>query len=168
MPEDEVQIGFRGTPAYRRTLKREALDRGYPTVQAMLEHAVDSYLRGGPAGTSNCNNSIKSDHLSGIIGTESTQENPAEERLTVILRSEIPGLAHAMRSLLEHLARYAEVTAGGGLADVSEALSVEAEAEDILERGRALGRSAAPNRRADSGAENHPKNGKRQAKRRVS
>jgi hypothetical protein len=166
VPDDEVQIGFRGTPSYRKTLKREALDRGYPTVQAMLEDAVDTYLRGSPTGTSKCNNSIKSEDRFGIIGTESTQDYPADERrLLTILHSDVPGLAETVRSLLGHLARYAEVTARGGLADVPN--SVEAEAENILERGRALGRSVDENRRSDRGTDHNPKNGKRQTRQRA-
>ena len=42
--ESAVTIGFRGTEGYRWTLKHEATSRRL-SVQAMLEEAVDLYLK---------------------------------------------------------------------------------------------------------------------------
>jgi len=40
----EVQIGFRGTPEYRRKLQKLALEHGLK-VQGLIELALDRYLR---------------------------------------------------------------------------------------------------------------------------
>jgi hypothetical protein len=42
--KEYLQIGFRGTEEYRRSIQQAALDRGLK-VQRMLEIAVEQYLR---------------------------------------------------------------------------------------------------------------------------
>ena len=48
MTETEGKINFRGSKSYAEMLTRARLDRGLPSVQAMLERAVDFYLRNAP------------------------------------------------------------------------------------------------------------------------
>lgn len=138
MPEDEKNINFRGSAEYRKKLAQAKLDLNYPSVQAMLEAAVEAFIVSKESSQKNTvtenkdgKNTPFPDSIQHPFGLISPGEQGFLQRCLDGYRSAPPDLLK-VAGIVAEVAKTLEITAAGLHAAAMEGTRGKSDVSDLF------------------------------------